>query len=824
MGLLFVAFACLSTASAHAVEVRVVEVGQTREYRVALDELLLPGERFRTMEVPKASSVAELRQRARGRTAAVSEARLVLYPADGPRTEASRRVATGEVAVWLTPDADTEALLTATGAWAAEALPGLAGWHVFTVANPDDSLELAARLASQPSVRDVQPLLGRLHARKLLPNDPEFWRLWHLRNTGLNQGIAGVDINVFEVWDAWRGAGVVIGVVDDGIQGTHPDLAPNFSAALSTNLNENDFSTFYDDHGTRVAGTAAARGNNGIGVTGAAFEATLASIRLLGDYVSDAADALAMLHRNDAIQVKNNSWGAWDSNGSLPSELAGPGPLMLAALEVGTASGRDGRGTIYVFSGGNGRAAGENVNNDGFANNVNVIAVGAVNDQGEPAIYSEPGACLVVVAPSGSGAEICRGGRQRIITTDLVGEDGRNWFLAFCETQNRDYTQNFTGTSAAAPLVSGVVALMLQANPLLGWRDVKEILLRSATRVQPEHPEWTTNSAGIAHNPNFGAGLVNARAALQLATNWVNLGHLLSLTDTRTHLALPVPDNDPVGITQTFVVDRAGFRVEQARLTLWLPHQRYGDLRVTLTSPSGITSVLTDVHHTAGAGYQGWSFSSVRHWGEDAAGVWTLTVADVRGGLTGTLDAARLELFGTGLQINGAVELENFTGPIIGGVPQGATRPVTFVATSNYFNGVVTVTNVLAHWTTDLAFNGAGIAAYTLVAVPPETMFLSAKAPMNLRKKLPVAFTNGAAVVEFIRRSPPGHGWTPALDGYLRGADFNGDNMIQFYDFAILNANWGTTNPAGDATGDGQVNDADYELLKFNWGTAGDPQ
>lgn len=636
------------TAAPPSVSLTTTENGQQKEWRLAFDELAWVGRPAAITAVPGVNSLADLRARAREqRDPRLGEPALVWYPAHGPRIESTRRLLLPRVAARLAPAADPRAIAAATVATEVRPVAELPGWWLFEVESSADAVDLAAQLAVRAEVREVSPQLARQHARKLIPSDPDFWQLWHLRNTGLNQGTVGVDIQITDVWDAWRGEGMVIGIVDDGVQGEHPDLAANFSAALSTNLNQGGFNLMYDDHGTRVAGAAAARGNNGIGVTGVAFEAKLASIRLLSEFTTDATDAKAMLHRHDAIPVMNNSWGTWDSDGIHGTLLDGPGPLMAEALATGTSAGRGGLGTVYVFAGGNGRAAGENVNYDGFANNVNVIAVGAVSDRGEQSSFSEPGACLVVSAPSGSGREFCFGGRQRLNTTDLTGEDGRNWQFAVCEPPDRDYTRNFSGTSAATPQVSGVAALMLQANPGLGWRDVKEILLRCGTRVQPADTEWITNSAGVAHNPKFGGGLLNTRRAVELATNWSVLPPMAVLSGSLTNLALPVPDEDPSGVTQTFTFNPGAFRVEQVRLSLWLPHEHRGDLEITLTSPADITSTLASPHLSAGPGYDGWSFTSVRHWGESAQGDWTLRIADLRPGLTGTIEAAHLELLGS---------------------------------------------------------------------------------------------------------------------------------------------------------------------------------
>jgi len=160
---------------------------------------------------------------------------------------------------------------------------------------PDGALGLAEALRNHASVLQAEPQLARLRQKKLVPNDPLFPQQWHLLNTGQSGGIAGVDLNVAGVWDTLRGTGLTIGIVDDGVQADHPDLSPNFNFALSVNLNSNPFNLSYDTHGTPVAGIVAARGNNGLGVSGVAPEASLADIRLLGDWDTDEADRAAML-------------------------------------------------------------------------------------------------------------------------------------------------------------------------------------------------------------------------------------------------------------------------------------------------------------------------------------------------------------------------------------------------------------------------------------------------------------------------------------------------------------------------------------------------
>ena len=567
------------------------------------------------------------------------EMELVLYERGRQRNEWSRRLLTRQVVVKLRDRAEVERIKASLGTVLAPLFQELPDWFVCTAQEVGGSLVLAGRLRGHPAVLYAQAQLAKMTQKKLIPNDPFFSPQWHLHNVGQNGGTAGIDINVTTTWNTYRGVGVVIGIVDDGLQYTHPDLAANYSAALSYDFNFNDPdpapSPASDTHGTAVAGLAGARGNNGIGVSGVAPEAGLAGLRLLGAYETDAQDAAAALYRNDAIWVKNNSWGGADGTG----ELQGAGPLLADALATGAVTGRGGKGTIYVFAGGNGLASGDNVNYDGYANSLYAVAVSAVTDQGQQASYSEPGACLVVAAPSGSGPSFCSGGRQHITTTDLTGTDGYNNGTSSCELPDADYTQQFGGTSAATPIVSGVIALMLQANPSLCYRDVAEVLMRSATKVSPSDSDWWTNSAGVPHNHKFGAGLVNAGAAVILATNWMSLDPVQSLHATETNLSIAIPDNNPLGITRTFTISNAGFRVERVALTVTAPHQRYGDLAITLVSPSGTQSRLAENHTSSEPGYEGWTLTTVRHWGEVAKGTWTVHIADLAPSKTGTLEA-----------------------------------------------------------------------------------------------------------------------------------------------------------------------------------------
>ncbi|MBI1840526.1 MAG: S8 family serine peptidase [Verrucomicrobia bacterium] len=509
-------------------------------------------------------------------------------------------------------------------------------WFEVAIKDPEAALLICQRWETNSLVRRCEPLLARQRERKSLPNDPLFPRQWHLRNTGQSGGTAGVDLQCEAAWILTHGEGVVVGVLDDGLQMTHPDLAPNISTEIpghDWNQDDNDPSPGnldVDIHGTQVAGLIGARDNNGIGIVGVASRSLLVGLRLIGGPTTDVMEAEAIAYRNDLIAIKNASWGAPDGTGL----LEGIGTLAASALKDAVEHGRGGLGTLLVFAGGNGRRVGDNANYDGYANSPYTLAVGAVDHNGGQASYGEPGACLLVSAPSGSA------GLPRLTTTDLVGVDGAD---------SGDYSTNFNGTSASTPLASGVLAMMLAANPGLSWRDAEEIVIRTATQNAADDADWSTNSAGLRFNHKFGAGLINAGAAVQTALNWRSLGPMTNVQAewSQPEPGVSIPDNKSEGITLSLPVHSKRFRVEHVTLQARMQHDYWGDLSIVLKSPGGMKSVLAEPHTPAVDTLINWTFSSVRHWGELADGEWTVQISDQRFLNKGHVSYLKLELLGS---------------------------------------------------------------------------------------------------------------------------------------------------------------------------------
>lgn len=659
--------------------VQLKENGRPAGFRLALDRLYLTdapvSEReMRTAALDAAALLAEAQAHA------VRTARwpgLVLFPADDPPAEAGldaeeleqwresqKRVLTERVLIRASDPGAAGQAAEKAGLRVVRR-PEYAPDHLIAeAASPLAALDALDALSGHPSVASAEPLLLRKRALKLLPDDPLFPKQWHLRNTGQEGGKKGVDANVTEVWDEYQGEGVRIAIVDDGLQTSHPDLAANVDAANHYDWNDKPADTdpspnvLKDYHGTAVAGVAAARGGNGAGVSGLAPRATLVGFRLIADLFSAEDEADAMVRGMDLIQVKNNSWGIADG---YPWELGHTGALFGAAMSQAATLGRGGLGTISVWAAGNGRHRGDQGGKDGYAGNRHAITVGAVTNKGRLAFYSETGAHLCVAAPSAES-------RAGIVTTDLASIRGYNDGLDLKNLGDIDYTNDFNGTSASAPVVAGVVALMLEANPSLNWRDVKEILLRSSTQVGGGSG-WVSRDArpdlglpAVKHHHSFGGGLVNARAAVDMAETWASPGAEVEIVKNasagetgaasvkNTTILLPEETKKTLKVNRLDLdfSDSTALRVEHVTVTLSITHAKRGDMTVKLVSPSGTVSILASASaRDVGADYSDWTFTSLRHWGESSRGVWSVITHEPDDGSTGKLNAAAVRLFGT---------------------------------------------------------------------------------------------------------------------------------------------------------------------------------
>ena len=462
-----------------------------------------------------------------------------------------------------------------------------------------------------------------------LISDPLFACQWHLDSPD-REGA-----NTLSAWaKGVKGEGINVAVVDDGMDYRHGDLKDNVNTSLNHDYTgTGDIYDPFQHHGTHIAGIVASR-DNAVGVRGVAPRATTYGYNLLAIPVFfNEADAMA---RNAVVTaVSNNSWGPLDGPG-----FSWANSFWEQAVETGLTTGYNGRGTFYVFSAGNGHLLGDDSNLDEYVNHYGVTAVCAVHSGGGRAGYSEMGANLWVCAPSNNRPEFV-GGRTGILTT---------------ENSDR-YVKDFGGTSASAPIVSGVAALLRSANPDLTWRDLKLILAASARKNDPSSSGWEggaskygSASGRYDFNHEYGFGVVDASAAVDLAKIWHSLPPLQDSTVGSDQLDVEIPDATDTGDSATVVSELTlgtgiGF-TEFVEVIVAFEHDSFRDLEIELESPSGAISKLAVPFDTYNDYYNpfvdfvplysAFRFGSARHLGEDPNGVWKLRVADripVAGGM-----------------------------------------------------------------------------------------------------------------------------------------------------------------------------------------------
>jgi subtilisin-like proprotein convertase family protein len=716
----------------------------------------------------------------------------VAYLTGEERSVSSRRLVTPDLRVQL-DDAQAEKIAAQNQLIIKDRPTYAPGWIIMTAKDAFAALDAMVDLRVLQYVASADVLLATQHSLRALPNDPLAASQWHLNPTAISPVVAGSDVKITTAWNypsatGVRGNGVRIGVVDDGLQHAHPDLAPNADTTNDKDWNGNDADpspVSDDDHGTACAGNAAARGNNGIGVTGTAPEATLVGMRLIAAAVTDAQEGEAMTYLPDLIQIKSNSWGPNDSG----TDLEAPGPLMAAAFQSAATTGRGGKGSIILWAGGNGGDVSDNSNYDGYANSIYTIAIGATDSKGTRAYYSEPGSNLVVVAPSSGD-----GTAQGITTVDRTGSAGYNVSgTGSGEPADLNYTNSFGGTSSATPTAAGIVALMLQQNPNLGWRDVQEILIKSATKFKPADTGWVTNGAGIPFNHDFGAGLINATAAVNLASTWSNLPAQTSTTSTQTGLSAAIPNNIATGVTRTFDLSASNIRVEHVTLKLSATHTARGNLEITLTSPSGMTSNLAAVRSDTNDNYSNWTFSSVRNWGENSAGTWTLKVADrsSTGNSTGgTVTAAELKIFGSSGTPTNPAPLVQITEPTQDQVfSPDATVTVSANASDLALNGSPGSVSQVEFFDNDVSIGIANTVPYSVTFNPAlGTHTLVAKASdsegaVGNSTSVTIFVTNQAPVITAATLSATGQAFTtsPLSVSSINANDPEGSSLTYKY-------------------------------------------
>lgn len=524
--------------------------------------------------------------------------------------------------------------------------------------------------------------------------DPFLKYAWHLSNTGQKvfapvAGTAGFDMNLTATWRAGIvGSGVQIQVSDDGLDDNHEDIKGNFpylNESKNYTISSPYLSTIAapisvgDNHGTAVAGLIAAVGNNGLGAIGVAPGASLTIANFLSTAVSQSLSK-ELDQASGNFDISNMSWG-------FPQyELTPIEPTYEAQLKSMVTTKRGGKGAIFVKAAGNeyltycnGSATLPCVGSSNFdGDNVlpYLIVVAALNAKGEQASYSSNGSDIWISAFGGEYGD----DTPAMLTTDRTGctqgyaKSGE--LPAFDggtsgENPTCSYTSTFNGTSSAAPTLTGAVALLLDANPNLTWREIKYILATTATvdgytTDAQTHPlgltmptgydwdqKWITNAAQFRFHNAFGFGRVNVDAAvtraLSLPASPLALG---TYTETNwahanTGLSTAIPDNSATGASNILNVATA-LTIEAVQIKVSATHPDISELALELTSPSGTRSVLVPALNalTGIPNFVNDVFLTNAFYQETTVGNWTLKVIDAKTGNSGTLTSFSLNFYG----------------------------------------------------------------------------------------------------------------------------------------------------------------------------------
>ncbi|XP_048450874.1 neuroendocrine convertase 1 isoform X2 [Rhincodon typus] len=285
--------------------------------------------------------------------------------------------------------------------------------------------------------------------------DPMWNQQWYLQDTRTSSSLPKLDLHVIPVWKKGiTGKGIVLTVLDDGLEWNHTDIQANYDPEASYDFNDNDPDPFprYDPtnenkHGTRCAGEIAMQANNKKCGVGVAYNSKVGGIRMLDGIVTDAIEATSIGFNPQHVDIYSASWGPNDDG----KTVEGPGRLAQKAFEYGIQKGRGGKGSIFVWASGNGGRQGDNCDCDGYTDSIYTVSISSASQQGLSPWYAEK--CSSTLATAYSSGDYTD---QRITSADL----------------HNDCTETHTGTSASAPLAAGIIALALEEKALKAGGEI----------------------------------------------------------------------------------------------------------------------------------------------------------------------------------------------------------------------------------------------------------------------------------------------------------------------------------------------------------------
>jgi subtilisin family serine protease len=454
---------------------------------------------------------------------------------------------TDRITVQFDPELILEGVLAITQAFGLEYMrpvESIPNTHIFKVGEQarENPIKITNDLMANPHVFSAEPNAAMPTQTFYRPSDSFYSRQWYLQHSGGSQLVSGSHVDVERAWDLTRGTrSIVVAVTDDGFDLNHPDFKGAGKIVAPRDFKDNDFTPLpgsaADSHGTACAGVAIAE-ENGSGIVGVAPGCAFMPVRTTGYIDDDFLEDLFEWCASRGADVISCSWGASSVYFPLSSR-------QRAAINRAATQGRNGKGCVIVFASGNAnRPVNGTINESGWPNNVlsgptewlsgfavhpDVITVAASTSENRKAAYSNWGREISVTAPSNNappGTWLPSTGfiptapevtgwlpGVGVFTTDRLGAAGYD---------AGDFTPNFGGTSSACPLVAGIAALVLSANPNLTAQQVKQVLEQTTDKIVDNNPDPQLGFRYGSYDGNgdslwFGAGKVNAYKAVQRA-------------------------------------------------------------------------------------------------------------------------------------------------------------------------------------------------------------------------------------------------------------------------------------------------------------------